>query len=532
MQRKLLLVDDEVGILRALRRLFRKAGYQISIAESAEEALELLAVDEFPVILSDFRMPGADGGTLLQRAVELDPPCVGLILSGFAELKQVLGAFNSGAVHRFVSKPWSDDDLLEQVENAFHIAEQKRSDIDMDRRGLLNSLQRDYQRLYPVNLVDELDSVAGQVKALYAVEFSSPRVVLAQEQLDTKSALALLTDRLVRSVLKGTVFCHWNGYTLMLLGDSQQSALIEEQLQNQSSLRWSVSHPTELAGADRVRQLLFNLAHTDADKAEFASSGWSTLRDTELSETISRAVKERSFSAVFQPICADTGELTALEALVRCPAVTDSDVSLSELIRQIDLLGYTDLFTDLQLAAALSEFQSLDLPAEIKLVLNISLRQCSSPHLQSLLVQHVSESGVELERIAVDVGEAALRSKIPCCMANLEWLRAEGVELTLDDQGAAHAYFNTDDVLAVDAVKLDRAFLHELDAHANRQEMLVNLCDRIEERGKRLSFEGVENQQQLAFVREHYRFSYQGYGLARPMCGAEIRTWLAQREPR
>ncbi len=530
MQRNLLLVDDEIGILRALRRLFRKAGYQISIAQSAEEALELLAAEEFPVILSDFRMPGADGGELLQRAAELDPPCVGLILSGFAELKQVLGAFNSGAIHRFVSKPWIDDDLLDQVESAFHIAEQKRSDIDMDRRGLLNSLQRDYQRFYPVNLVDELDTPAGKTRALFAVEFSSPRVVLAQEHLDTKSALALLADRLVRTLPTNTGFCHWNGYTLMLLVNNEQSDTLEEQLRNHRSLRWCVSHPTEDAGADRVRQLILDLAHTDSDKVEFAASGWSTLLDTELSETITRAINERCFSTVFQPICSDTGQLEALEALVRCPAVTDSNVSLRELIRQIELLGYTDLFTDLQLAAALDAFQALALPAEIKLVLNISMRQCSSPHLQSLLERHLSESGLQLNRITVDVGEAALRSKIPCCIANLEWLRAAGIQLTLDDQGAAHTYFNADEVLAVETVKLDRAFLHELDTHPNRQEMLINLCDRIEARGKRLSFEGVENKQQLAFVREHYRFSYQGYGLARPMSGSEIRVWLEQRE--
>lgn len=530
MQRNLLLVDDEVGILRALRRLFRRAGYQISIAESAEEALERLAVEEFPVILSDFRMPGADGGALLQRAAELDPPCVGLILSGFAELKQVLGAFNSGAVHRFVPKPWVDNDLLEQIENAFHIAEEKRSDIDMDRRGLLNSLQRDYQRFYPVNLVDELDTPGGKTRALYAVEFSSPRVVLAQEHLDTKSALALLTDRLVRTLPNDTGFCHWNGYTLMLLVDSEQSASVEEQLRSLSYLRWCVSHPKELAGADRLRQLLLDLSHMDLDKAEFGQSGWGTLLDTELSETITRAVNERSFSAVFQPICADTGELKALEALVRCPAVTDSEVSLGELIRHIDLLGYTDLFTELQLAAAVSEFKALNLPEEIKLVLNISLRQCSSPHLQSLIEHSVGKAGLNLQRLSIDIGEATLRSKTPGCMANLEWLRDAGVELTLDDQGAAHAYFNTDDVLAVDAVKLDRAFLHELDAHPNKQEMLVNLCDRIEERGKRLSFEGVENQQQLSFVRERYRFSYQGYGLAKPMNGSDIRLWLAQRD--
>lgn len=533
MQRKLLLVDDEVGILRALRRLFRRAGYEISIAESAEEALDLLATEEIPVILSDFRMPGAYGGELLQRAVEIDPACVGLILSGFAELKQVLGAFNSGAVHRFVSKPWVDEELIQQVQSAFEMAEQKRSQLDLDRRGLLDNLAASHARLFPVDLVDRLDTPEGVANTLFAVEFVSPRILLSDQHLDSKVALAMVIDALIRTLPDSTIFCHWNEYTLMLLVEAEHSFKVAETLENQThQLRWCTLNNSDKSGADRIRQTLMQLAVTDSDKVEFASSGWHALLNSELTATIARAIKERSFNVVFQPICSDSGELRALEVLIRCPAVTDSAISLSELIRDIDLLGYTDLFTELQLSSALTDFQKLAVDPSIRLVLNLSLRQCGSPHLQSLIKQHLETAGLELDRLSVDVSEAVLRSKTPWCVKNLEWLRASGVQLTLDDQGAAHTYFNTEDGLAVDSVKLDRDFLRDLDSNTNRQEMLLNLCDRIQERGKLLSFEGVENRQQLNYLKEHFQFTYQGCDLAQPMDATELVSWLDSHQRR
>lgn len=533
MQRKLLLVDDEVGILRALRRLFRRAGYEISIAESAEEALELVATEEIPVILSDFRMPGADGGELLQRAAEIDPACVGLILSGFAELKQVLGVFNSGAVHRFVSKPWIDEELMQQVQSAFEIAEQKRSQIDLDRRGLLDNLAASYARLFPLNLVDRLDTPEGAAKELFAVEFVSPRILLADQHLDSKVALAMVIETLIRTLPNSTIFSHWNGYTLMLLVEAEHSAQVAETLENQKhQLRWCSLNNSDKSGADRIRQTLIQLAMTESDKAEFASSCWQALLNSQLTATIARAIKERSFHVVFQPICSDNGELKALEALIRCPAVTDSAISLSELIRHIDLLGYTDLFTELQLAAAVIDFQNLAVDPSIRLILNLSLRQCGSPHLQSLIKQHMESAKLELKRLSIDVSEAVLRSRTPWCVKNLEWLRQSGIQLTLDDQGAAHTYFNTEDGLAVDCVKLDRDFLRDLDTNSNRQEMLLNLCDRIQERGKDLSFEGVESGQQLNYLKEHFQFTYQGFALAQPMDARALARWVDSHQRR
>lgn len=84
----------------------------------------------------------------------------------------------------------------------------------------------------------------------------------------------------------------------------------------------------------------------------------------------------------------------------------------------------------------------------------------------------------------------------------------------------------------MDSVKLDRDFLRDLDSNTNRQEMLLNLCDRIQERGKLLSFEGVENRQQLNYLKEHFQFTYQGCDLAQPMDATELVSWLDSHQRR
>ncbi len=115
----LLLVDDESGICSALTRLLRRDGYRIITANSGAEALDLLALHPVQVIISDQRMPGMSGTELLDRIKNLYPDTVRMILSGYTDLKVVTDSVNRGAVFRFLTKPWDDDDLRRQVREAF-----------------------------------------------------------------------------------------------------------------------------------------------------------------------------------------------------------------------------------------------------------------------------------------------------------------------------------------------------------------------------------------------------------------------------
>lgn len=118
-QRTLLLVDDEPGIRSALARMLRADGYRILSAASGQEALDLLAENRVQVIISDQRMPGMTGTAFLDIAKKLYPDTIRIILSGYTDLATVTDAVNRGAVYKFLTKPWEDEILREQVRDAF-----------------------------------------------------------------------------------------------------------------------------------------------------------------------------------------------------------------------------------------------------------------------------------------------------------------------------------------------------------------------------------------------------------------------------
>nr|WP_229496656.1 EAL domain-containing protein [Massilia polaris] len=118
-ERTILLLDDEPHVLSALKRAFRNEGYQILQTTSAIEAFELLAMHRVQVIISDQRMPIMSGTTFLSKVKELHPETIRIILSGYTELNSVIDAINHGAVYRFFTKPWDDQNLRDQIREAF-----------------------------------------------------------------------------------------------------------------------------------------------------------------------------------------------------------------------------------------------------------------------------------------------------------------------------------------------------------------------------------------------------------------------------
>lgn len=119
----LLCVDDEIIVLTALKDQLRRAfgnSFAIDVAESAEEALELL--DELAdqghtllVIVSDWLMPGMKGDEFLVKAHQRFPSVVKIMLSGQAEPEAVERARRDAGLHEFLAKPWSAAELVESI---------------------------------------------------------------------------------------------------------------------------------------------------------------------------------------------------------------------------------------------------------------------------------------------------------------------------------------------------------------------------------------------------------------------------------
>ena len=126
---RILLVDDELPIVRALTRAL-KQGFpgtlQIESCNSGAEALELMHGRRFDVVISDLRMPGMGGMELLERAAGLQPDCVRMILTGTSDFGTAQQALNGFGVYRYLTKPWETDDLVTHVGAAIKHGHQLR----------------------------------------------------------------------------------------------------------------------------------------------------------------------------------------------------------------------------------------------------------------------------------------------------------------------------------------------------------------------------------------------------------------------
>jgi diguanylate cyclase (GGDEF)-like protein/PAS domain S-box-containing protein len=132
-KRTLLIVDDDQNIVSALKRLLRKDGYHIVTADSGQQGLQKLAENEVDVIISDQRMPGMTGVEFLRRTKELYPETIRMVLSGFTELQSATDAINEGAIYKFLTKPWEDEQLRTHIQEAFLQKEMSDDNHRLDR---------------------------------------------------------------------------------------------------------------------------------------------------------------------------------------------------------------------------------------------------------------------------------------------------------------------------------------------------------------------------------------------------------------
>ena len=123
---ELLIVDDEVNTLIVFKS-FLEDNYCVQTAENAGDALEIFEKDKIDLVIADQRMPGMSGVDMLCRMKELNPDCIRIILTAYADFSAVLQAVNEGDVYKFVLKPWNLDEMSSTIKQALEHLESIRA---------------------------------------------------------------------------------------------------------------------------------------------------------------------------------------------------------------------------------------------------------------------------------------------------------------------------------------------------------------------------------------------------------------------
>ncbi len=114
---KLLIVDDELSVRDSLDKWFHEEGYEVSTAESANEALTILAGKRCDVALVDIKMRGTDGIELQRRIHEIDPDLAVIMMTGYASVETAVAALKNGA-YDYVTKPLDPEEIAHLVKKA------------------------------------------------------------------------------------------------------------------------------------------------------------------------------------------------------------------------------------------------------------------------------------------------------------------------------------------------------------------------------------------------------------------------------
>jgi DNA-binding NtrC family response regulator len=150
MDYKIMVVDDEPANLRLLERLFRQ-DHKVITAESGETALDLLAEHDVALLITDQRMPNMTGIELLKQTAELRPHMVRIMLTGYTDIGALVEAVNSGLVYKYMTKPWSNEELRLNVSRALehYEANKTRHELEMKNQRLIARLDEIRQLVAP-----------------------------------------------------------------------------------------------------------------------------------------------------------------------------------------------------------------------------------------------------------------------------------------------------------------------------------------------------------------------------------------------
>lgn len=118
----ILLVDDELNILSALRRELGR-DHVVETFTSPREALQRAKATDFDLVVTDYRMPDMDGVSFLEIFAQSQPDAMRLILSGQADMDALIKAIKVSHAYRFVPKPWNKFDLKANITQALNYRE-------------------------------------------------------------------------------------------------------------------------------------------------------------------------------------------------------------------------------------------------------------------------------------------------------------------------------------------------------------------------------------------------------------------------
>lgn len=250
---------------------------------------------------------------------------------------------------------------------------------------------------------------------------------------------------------------------------------------------------------------------------------------------LEQALAKRELHVVYQPkVCCETGQLCGLEALVRWQHPQHGSIGPDRFIPLAESAGRIDELTLHVLDEALAWFVPwrLAYPARAALTLsiNLSARSLGSPFLVASIHERCTQLGLNPAHLIFELTETAAMDDPALALELLTRMRVQGFQLSIDDFGTGFSSMLQLVRLPFTEIKVDRSFVSNAAESAESRAVIRSIVDLGHSLGLRVTAEGVEDHDALAYLRKLGCDEAQGYFITRPLPSAEFEVWARSRQ--
>lgn len=239
-----------------------------------------------------------------------------------------------------------------------------------------------------------------------------------------------------------------------------------------------------------------------------------------LESNLRHAVNNMEFKVFYQPMVdIKTGRISGMEALIRWFRTEHGYIPPSEFIPLAEETGLIFPIGEYVLRTACMQNKAWQQAGikPVRISVNLSARQFQQQNLVEDIKRLMDETGIGPEWLSIEVTESAAMQDFDATANALKKLKAMGIEISLDDFGTGYSSLNYLKLLPIDVIKIDRSFIQSMAQNAGENAIVKAVILLAHSMNLKVVAEGVENIEQLEFLRDQNCDIAQGYLFSKPL---------------
>jgi EAL domain-containing protein (putative c-di-GMP-specific phosphodiesterase class I) len=245
----------------------------------------------------------------------------------------------------------------------------------------------------------------------------------------------------------------------------------------------------------------------------------------ELEKDLRASLRLNQMMLHYQMQTDETGSIIGAEALIRWHHPQRGMVSPAQFIPLAEEIGLIIPIGDWVIEQACTQLKRWEMvPAMRNLVLsvNVSTRQLSQPYFVEQVKEVIDKTGIRPSRLKLELTESFILDNVEDAIAKMQELRGIGIRFAMDDFGTGYSSLAYLKRLPLEQLKIDQSFIRDISKDKNSSVMVRTIIDIANNFGLEVIAEGVETDDQLAFLRQYGCHKFQGYLFGRPVSVQEF----------